>query len=370
MSDLQTQELPNVSIVTILRDWSQFHLLCKHHWETIDYPKDKLEWILIDDSREDHSENFPIDENILYIRVSPEEYLDKIEFPKDDKKIISNYYKSVSELPNGFKRDYAVGLTSHDYIFHLDIDTLYQPKCIKRKLEFLKKHRLECVYCKSMLCYDLYGKKVYKTENKLHGYESTLFHTKSFWEKGGFKWSDIQNEAVSFYYNKGVDRHMENYYDTIKILSTHNMNQYQPKQVSIENLTIKIPEIVQSIKIDSHPLQYQLNNLFFETNIHVLGINSEIIKPLSKDSWNIQEIKTEKKIKEKHLIKQIKELSTDFNLCILNTKNPVWNVFDSYKFPYILLENEKNREQMHGILNEKGYQLFGAIYCLSEKETI
>ena len=25
MSDLQTSELPNVSIVTILRDWSQFH---------------------------------------------------------------------------------------------------------------------------------------------------------------------------------------------------------------------------------------------------------------------------------------------------------------------------------------------------------
>ena len=46
-------DLPNVSIVTILRDWSQFHLLCEHHWKTIDYPKDKLEWILIDDFSED-----------------------------------------------------------------------------------------------------------------------------------------------------------------------------------------------------------------------------------------------------------------------------------------------------------------------------
>ena len=163
---------------------------------------------------------------------------------------------------------------------------------------------------------------------------------------------------------------MENYYDTIKILSTHNMNQYQPKQVSIENMDIKIPDIVNQIKIDSHPVQYQLNDLFYGKDIQVLGINSQIVKPLSKDSWTIQELTTDKKIKEKHLIKQIKELSTEFDLCILNTKNPVWNIFDSFQFPYILLENEKNREQMHGILKGKGYELFNAIYCLSKKETI
>ena len=33
-----------------------------------------------------------------------------------------------------------------------------------------------------MLCYDIYGKKLYKTENKIAGYESTLFHTKEFWK--------------------------------------------------------------------------------------------------------------------------------------------------------------------------------------------
>ena len=48
--------------------------------------------------------------------------------------------------------------------------------------------------------------ELYKTENKLAGYESTLFHTKDFWKKSGFKWEDIQSEAVSFYYNKGYYR--------------------------------------------------------------------------------------------------------------------------------------------------------------------
>ena len=93
-------------------------------------------------------------------------------------------------LPNGFKRDYAVGLTSHEYIFHLDFDCIYQPNALKRKLRFLQDNRLECVYCKSMLCYDIYGKTLYKTENNV-GYESTLFHTKEFWKKSGFKWVPV-----------------------------------------------------------------------------------------------------------------------------------------------------------------------------------
>ena len=119
---------------------------------------------------------------------------------KEPNKNYLYYQKIINKLPSGFKRDYAVGMTSHDYIFHLDVDTIYQPKAIERKLRFLRDNRLECVYCKSMLCYDIYGKQMYKTENKVDGYESTLFHTKEFWKKSGFKWEDIQSEAVSFYY--------------------------------------------------------------------------------------------------------------------------------------------------------------------------
>ena len=57
-----------------------------------------------------------------------------------------------------------------------------------------------------MLCYDIYGKTLYKTENKVAGYESTLFHTKDFWSKSGFKWEDVKSEAVSFYYNRIRER--------------------------------------------------------------------------------------------------------------------------------------------------------------------
>mgnify|MGYP001405249945 FL=1 len=177
---------PNISLVTILHDTTELYPLIKHNWDTFEYPKDKLEWIIVDDSKEDHSDLIPLEENILYIRINADEYLDKITFPKDEDKEQFNYWKRMNMLPNGFKRDYAVGLTSHDYVLHIDIDTMYQPKTIKRKVDFLMRGKLECIYCDSMLCYDIYGKKLYKTEQKF-GYESTLFHTKEFWKKSKYK---------------------------------------------------------------------------------------------------------------------------------------------------------------------------------------
>ena len=355
-------DLPNISLVTILHDWTQFYILFQHHWDTLDYPKDKLEWIIIDDSKKNNSDKIPLHENILYMQINPDEYLNKIDFPNDDEKNIWNYFNKMKILTNGFKRDYAVGLTSHDYIFHIDIDTIYQPNAIKRKLRFLKDNKLECVYCKSMLCYDIYSKEIYKTENKIAGYESTLFHTKNFWKKSGFKWEDITSEAVSFYYNKGMDRKMDNYYDTIKILSVHNMNQYKPVKITLENMKIKIPEIVNDITIQDHPIKYNLNDLFHNQKINVLGINSEIINILKNENWETTNIQYDKKQKEKKLVHQIKSTNVDFDLCFLNVKFPIWKIFDDISFKCIVVECEKNIEQMDSILKKNDYLIFQNLY--------
>ena len=356
-------DLPNISIVTILHDWEQFYTLFKYHCDTLDYPKDKLEWIFIDDSKKDHSDIiYDINkDNILYLRVNSDEYLEKIEFPKDDDKVIWNYFKKSRILPNGFKRDYAVGMTSNDYIFHLDFDCIYHPNTIKRKLKFLQKHKLGCTYCKNMLCYNIYEKQLYKT-NRNFGYESTLFHTKDFWKHSGFKWEDINNEAIHFYYNKGSERIMENYYDTIKILSIHNMNQYQPIKITLENNNIKIPDIVHTMNIENHPVDIELNDLFMDEKINVVGINSKIINIIKKDNWDCYNISVTKKVKEKVIHNQINDLNKKFQLCLINTNYPIWKLFDSVKFDVILFESNKNIEQMNSILKSKNYRQFNNLY--------
>ena len=356
-------EKPNISLVTILHDNEEFFPLFQYHWDSLDYPKDKLEWIIVDDSKKDYSDLIPIDENILYLKVDSSEYLEKIEFPKDDEKIVWNYFNKMKKLTDGFKRDYAVGMTSHEYVFHIDIDTIYQPKAIQRKLRFLKENHLECVYCKEMLCYDIYGKQLYKTENKIAGYESTLFHTKEFWKKSGFKWEDMHSEAVSFYYNKGSERKMDNYYDTIKLLSIENMNKFRPVKISLENLQVDIPDIIQKIHVNDHPLKKELNDLFYEKELNVLTINSEIIEVFKENKkWNIHELLYDKKQKEKVLLQKINELNKTFNICFINTKFPIWNIFDKVQFDCIIIESEKNRDQMDSILKKKDYLLFNHLY--------
>lgn len=356
---------PNISLVTILHDTTELYPLIKHHWDTFEYPKDKLEWIIVDDSKEDHSGLIPLEENILYIRINADEYLDKITFPKDEDKEQFNYWKRMNMLPNGFKRDYAVGLTSHDYVLHIDIDTMYQPKTIKRKVEFLMRGKLECIYCDSMLCYDIYGKKLYKTERKF-GYESTLFHTKEFWKKSGFQWFENMNEAISFYHNKGNTRKMDNYYDTIKVLSVYNMNMYQPKEVTIENLDIKIPDIASTIQISRHPLQGELYDLLYGVEtVRVLSLHSEIVDIIKEKTWECHSVDVDVKAKEKVMAKKIQELDCKFDVCFINTKKPIWLLFEKFKFPYIILESEKNREQMDSILKKNGYRIFNQIYILN-----
>ena len=316
---------PNISIVTVLNNITDLYKLIEYHWNTIDYPKDKLEWIIVDNSKEKDSNKVPSIENILYLHVDTSEFIDKINFEGDEDKILWNYYKKLGNLPIGFLRDYAVGCTQHNYILHYDIDTIYNPKTIQRKMRKLKESKLECIYCKCMLGYDIYAKKLYKLENEYGGYASTLFHTKEFWNRGGFKWSDIDNEAYYFHYNKGLDRNMDNYYDSIKILSIENIHKYKPININLENIEIKVPDIVNSITINNHPLCTILDDLFYDKSINVLGINSELIEGFKNEKWNSYNIQVEKKSKEKKIIKQIKSLQLDFiNICFLNVNYPIW----------------------------------------------
>ena len=363
------EDLPNISLVTVLHNWSQFCKTFEYKFNSLDYPKEKLEWIIIDSSLEDHTSLIPEGDNIFYLRLDSSEFLEKIKFKHDEEKVIWNYFDKTKRLPYGFMRDYVVGLSSHDYILQFDFDTLYSTNTIKRKLRFLNDNNLECVYCQKMLAYDIYGKGLYKIETeKAGGYESTLFHTRKFWKEGGFKWEDINNEGSSFCYGRGLERKMDNFYDSIKLLSIHNINAYNPIKVELENVKINIPEIVHNLNISEHPTSETLYSLYSSNDINVVGINSEIIDIIKKDNWktyNVNDI--QKKVKEKIIIKSIRDLKLDnIDICLINTKYPIWSIFNKIKFDVVLLETQKNVDQMNSILKNNGYILFDNLYFNKE----
>ena len=353
-----------ISIITILHGEKEFIPLIKDNYLKLSNPENhknylqELELVIVDDGKENLVELFSDLDNCIYLHLNEEEilkFMDQIEEGyKQPNKYGLQYKKKSKTLPNGFKRDYGTGLSSHDYIFHMNMDCIYNKKTIERKINFLKRTSAECIYCDTTLAYDIYGKELYKTISPFKIYESTLFHTREFWKRKGFKWSDIEYEGKQFHYNNGIDRKMDNFYDTIQLLSVHNLNQYKPIKITIENMNIEIPEIVSGIKITEHPFVKYIESIF-DDKINLLGIESEFLDNISNDNWDIHNIKD--KWKQTKLVKMIKGVRPDFNVLLFGSKHPAWDLFNHIPFDIIFLETHKNYDQMCSIiLNSKNHE--------------
>lgn len=342
-----------VSIITILHGDKEFIPLIRDNYNNF-LDKDNLELVVVDDGKQSLIKELCDLENILYL------HLDDTEVEKYNKEIIDNYKqpnksllyyeKKRNRLTDGFLRDYGCGMSSHDNIFHMNMDCIYHPKSIQRKLAFMKRVGAECVFCDTTLAYDIYGKELYKTLSPFKIYESTLFHTREFWKRRGFQWSDTMNEGKAFHYDNGIDRKMDNYYDTIQLLGIHNINQYKPVKVSIDGLDIKIPDIVSEINIIEHPFKKYINELFND-EISILGLESEFLMNVDLDGhWKTHNI-TEK-WKQTKLSKIVQGIGDKFNVFLYSSKYPAWDLFKNIPFDIIILETHKNYEQMCGIILE------------------
>jgi hypothetical protein len=363
-----------ISVVTILHGEKEFIPLIKNNYHNFcdkNYLQE-LELVIVDDGKENLSEMFTDLENCIYLHLDKEEiqkFMDQIEEEyKQPNKSGLQYQRKCKTLPKGFKRDYACGMSSHDYIFHMNADCFYNKKSIERKINFLKRVGAECIYCDTTLCYDIHGSELYKTVSPTKIYESTLFHTREFWKRKGFQWSDIQYEGKQFHYNNGIDRKLDNYYDTVQLLSIHNMNQFNPIKLELENMKIEIPEVVQEIKIETHPFQKYIEDLF-ETNVTILGIESEFLTNITNESWQTNNI-TEK-WKQTKLAKIVKGIGNHFNVLLYNSKYPAWDLFNHVPFDIIFLETQKNYDQMSSIiLGSKDHEYLNVQGIFVRKEFI
>ena len=341
------------SCITILHGEKEFIPLIKHNFQNFN-DQESLELVIVDDGKENLMKEFMDIDRCIYLHLNEDEikeFMKQIEEEyKQPNKSLLYYEKKRKKLPNGFLRDYGCGMSSHENIFHMNADCIYGKKSIERKTSFMKRVGAECVYCDTTLCYDIYGKQLYKTESKSKIYESTLFHTREFWKRRGFLWHDTMNEGKAFHYNNGQDRKLDNYYDTIQLLSIHNMNHYQPVQVSLEGLKINIPEMISEIQIVEHPFKNIINELFPD-KISILGLESEFLVNVQKDErWSTHNI-TEK-WKQTKLSKMVSDIDKSFNVFLYSSGRPAWSLFKNIPFDIIILETEKNYEQMSSIILE------------------
>lgn len=341
-----------VSVVVTFHGQEHFIPLIRDNYQRFKgHDKQTLELVIVDDGSEDLSSKFSDFEDAIYI------HLDESDRDKFFEKIISSnkqghenllyYQKRIKELPAGFIRDYACGMTNYDCIFHMNADCVYNSKAIDRKMRYMKKTSADCVYSDTTLAYDIYNHRLYKTISKNKIYESTLFHTREFWKRRGFQWSEVEGEGRYFHHNNGNDRKLDNYYDVIQLLSIHNINLYEPVEVSLEGITIDIPEVVKEMEIAEHPFSGLFDSLY-EGNIDFLGVESEFLENVTRENWTVKNRLG--KWKQTKLAKEILEDRDNYHVLMWGSKHPAWDLFDHIRFDIIVLETRKNWEQMVSIV--------------------
>tara|TARA_B110000977_G_scaffold189538_1_gene259134 strand:+ start:640 stop:1731 length:1092 start_codon:yes stop_codon:yes gene_type:complete len=335
----------SVSVITILEDVNMIPLI-KENWKNMRYHDKQL--IIVDDNKNTSVDKFTDVEDCLYLfidDVEKKDYFKKIiEKDKQPNKDNIKFAQITNKLPIGFKRDYGCEFSEGKYILHMNDNCIYNEKVIERKKKFLEKTGSECIYNDTVLCYDMYGNDIYKSISGVKIYESTLFYTRTFWERRGFNWIDCQNEGKYFHYNNGIDRKMDNYYDTVQLLTINNINIYNPIKIELENMEISIPPCVNMIECREHPFKKLINSIASEGSI--VGINSEYLENAPMDGYAIKNITG--KWKQTKLSKMIDGIDHDF--LVYGSKHVAWSLFNEISFKIIILETSKNHEQMEGII--------------------
>ena len=169
------EDYPPISIITLLHNRRKFVDLAFHNLLITEYPKDKIEWVVIEDS--DIQEEQASDKIIKFgMQCSPI----KVSYIPLDKK----------NVPIGAMRNRAIKKAENDIILFMDDDDHYPPTSFTRRVAWLLNHpwKPSAVVCTTIACYDLvHGTSAVNTPPWSLGLsqrisEATLTFKKSWWD--------------------------------------------------------------------------------------------------------------------------------------------------------------------------------------------
>lgn len=182
--------LPHISIVTPTFNRSKFFKLGIYNFNNINYPKDKLEWIILDDS------DNPLD--VINMR----EYITRA----NDSRIKYEYIPERQTI--GWKRNKLVELSKHSIIMHMDDDDFYPKDSVYLRLLYLENSGHDCVFCSTIGCFEInkFVSMINVPPHKLPLYkrvsEASLCYYKRFWTKQKYSDSSKGAEAEEFLKNR------------------------------------------------------------------------------------------------------------------------------------------------------------------------
>lgn len=194
---LKTEDCPPISIITLLYNRKRFFDLACHNVMISDYPKDKIEWILVDDT-DDATEALA-------------ETVEQVQLKADPLKIV--YVQIGERTPVSEKRNLGVSKATNGIVLMMDDDDHYPETSFRRRVAWLTLHgwKPKVVACTTIACYDL--TKAISAVNvppldisvAERISEATLTFYKSWWEDWGFQ-NEIQvGEGASLLRGRETD---------------------------------------------------------------------------------------------------------------------------------------------------------------------
>jgi len=172
---LLPEACPPISVVTLLYNRRRFVDLACHNIMLTDYPKDKIEWVIVEDS-DDPTENAAelITASAVPVRIV--------------------YLPLKNKTPVAEKRNLGVARATADIILMMDDDDHYPETSFRRRVAWLTRHPWQprAVTATTIACYDLLkGISAVNTPPMgiplgLRISEATLTFYKGWWSERGF----------------------------------------------------------------------------------------------------------------------------------------------------------------------------------------
>lgn len=164
----EEESMPSISIVTITRDRRPFIPLAKYCFLAQGYPEEKLEWVIVDDGKDQIKDLVSDLPNVKYVLVD-------------------------ESMTIGEKRNLAVEKATHDVLVMMDDDDVYPNNSVLTRVAYmLMEPKKQAVFCTTIPCYDIHEKKSFMNvpPNTLpmsqRVSEATLCFTRDFWKERGF----------------------------------------------------------------------------------------------------------------------------------------------------------------------------------------
>lgn len=174
---LNPDDCPPISIITLSHNRPKFIQNACLNLLHSDYPRNKMEWVVVDDSDADQSASNAIVK--FQAQFSPGRVV---------------YVPLKSAISVGAKRNLGVERASHDIILMMDDDDHYPTTSFRRRVAWLLKarDRYECATCTTIAMYDLLkgvsavNVPPYDLSLAERCSEATLTFTRSFWKARQF----------------------------------------------------------------------------------------------------------------------------------------------------------------------------------------